>query len=125
MRIPLATYRLQFNPSFDFKQALRVIPYLAELGISDVYASPILKARRGSTHGYDVVDPRELNPELGGTAAFDRLVKEREKYGMGWLQDVVPNHMAYHSENAMLLDVLENGQDSPFFSYFDVEWNHP
>jgi len=125
MHLPLATYRIQFNKSFDFGQALRVIPYLAELGMSDIYASPIFKASPGSTHGYDVVDPRELNPELGGTAAFDRLVEERKKYDIGWIQDVVPNHMAYHTENKMLLDVLENGRDSPFFTYFDIEWDHP
>lgn len=122
--IPSATYRIQFNPSFGFKDAQRVLVYLKELGITDLYASPIFKARKGSDHGYDVVDPNEINPELGGPDGFEALIADLKNHGMGWLQDIVPNHMAYDSENRMLMDVLENGEASPYFHYFDIDWNH-
>ena len=125
MRIPVATYRIQFNPSFGFQAAKKIIPYLAELGISNIYASPIFKARKGSTHGYDVVDPNQLNPELGGVEDFEEVITELKNYGMGWIQDVIPNHMAYDSENRMLMDVLENGDSSEYFHFFYIDWNHP
>jgi (1->4)-alpha-D-glucan 1-alpha-D-glucosylmutase len=125
MRIPAATYRIQFNSAFGFEAARKIVPYLAELGISDLYASPIFKAREGSTHGYDIVDPNRLNPELGSEEAFDELVNELQEREMGWLQDIVPNHMAYDSQNQFLMDVLENGSDSEYFDYFDIDWEHP
>lgn len=125
MRIPLATYRLQFGPSLRFRDAKALIPYLAELGISDVYASPILKATPGSTHGYDVTDPDELNPELGTRENFQALVAEVQAHRMGWLQDIVPNHMAYSSENRMLMDIFENGPRSRFYEFFDIFRDHP
>ena len=125
MRVPIATYRLQFSPSFGFKEARKILRYLAELGISDIYASPIFRARKGSTHGYDLVDPNQLNPELGTTEDFEALITELQRYGMGWLQDIVPNHIAYDGENRILMDVLENGQNSEYFDFFDVEWDHP
>jgi (1->4)-alpha-D-glucan 1-alpha-D-glucosylmutase len=125
MRIPIATYRIQFNPSFNFEAARKIVPYLAELGISELYASPIFKAREGSTHGYDVVDPNQLNPALGTEREFDALIDELQQREMGWLQDIVPNHMAYDSENQFLMDVLEHGPDSEYFSYFDINWEHP
>jgi (1->4)-alpha-D-glucan 1-alpha-D-glucosylmutase len=125
MQAPTATYRLQFNPSFDFQKAKSVISYLCELGISDIYASPIFKAVKGSTHGYDVVDPNELNPELGNWEDFAKLMDERQKCKMGWLQDIVPNHMAFNSENKMLMDLFESGKQSPFFNFFDIRWDHP
>ncbi len=125
MRIPVATYRIQFNPSFDFQAAKKIIPYLAELGISDIYASPIFKARKGSTHGYDVVDPDQLNFELGDEQDFNELIRELKNYGMGWIQDIVPNHVAYDYENQMLMDVLENGESSKYLHFFDIDWNHP
>jgi (1->4)-alpha-D-glucan 1-alpha-D-glucosylmutase len=125
MRIPNATYRLQFHRNFTFADAKAVISYLRDLGISDVYASPIFRARAGSLHGYDVVDPNQINPELGGVEHFDELTGEIQRQGMGWLQDIVPNHMAYDSENSMLMDVLENGLNSAFGNYFDIEWDHP
>lgn len=99
MRIPTATYRIQFNSSFDFKAAKKIIPYLSELGISDVYASPIFKAKKGSTHGYDVVDLNQLNPELGTIEEFEQLTRELKKYGMGWLQDLIPNYKYLSSNN--------------------------
>jgi (1->4)-alpha-D-glucan 1-alpha-D-glucosylmutase len=94
------------------------------LGVSDIYASPIFKARQGSTHGYDVVDPTQPNPELGTTEDFLGLVHRLQEYQMGWLQDIVPNHMAYDSGNPWLMDILENGPNSEFVDFFDIEWNH-
>ncbi|MBE9136721.1 malto-oligosyltrehalose synthase [Nodosilinea sp. LEGE 07088] len=125
MRIPTATYRLQFNPAFGFEAAQGIVDYLQALGVSDIYASPIFKARAGSTHGYDVVDPTQINPELGGPAAFDALIETVQHHGLGWLQDIVPNHMAYDSENPFLIDILEHGPYSEYSDFFDVEWEHP
>jgi (1->4)-alpha-D-glucan 1-alpha-D-glucosylmutase len=125
MRIPSATYRLQFTPQFGFSQASAVLDYLQELGISDIYASPIFHARSGSEHGYDVVDPNRLNPELGSVEQFDALIDDSQRRGLGWLQDIVPNHMAYDSQNRLLMDVLENGTASPYSDFFDIDWKHP
>lgn len=125
MRIPSATYRLQFNPTFGFTKAKEIVQYLFDLGISDVYASPIFKAKKGSLHGYDVVDTNQLNPELGSAEDFEELIRASKARGMGWIQDIVPNHMAFDGENSMLMDVLENGQSSEYFDFFDIEWNHP
>jgi (1->4)-alpha-D-glucan 1-alpha-D-glucosylmutase len=122
-RIPLATYRLQFNPAFKFADAKRIAPYLKELGITDIYASPILEARKGSTHGYDVVDANALNPELGSDEDFDALHEELQALGLGLLLDVVPNHMAASAENAWWMSVLENGQRSRFLHYFDIDFS--
>ena len=124
-RIPTATYRLQFHKGFPFAQAKAILGYLDDLGISDVYASPIFQARAGSTHGYDVVDPNRLNPELGTADDFDALAAEARGRGMGWIQDIVPNHMAFDGENRMLMDILENGQSSPYADFFDIDWSYP
>lgn len=125
MRIPIATYRIQFTANFNFDAAHDIVSYLADLGVSDLYASPIFKARTGSTHGYDVVDPTQINPELGTAASFEALVQELQNHKMGWLQDIVPNHMAYDSQNQWLMDVLENGPASTYVDYFDIAWNSP
>ena len=125
MRVPLATYRLQLNPSFRFVDARAQVPYLARLGISDIYASPILQATPGSLHGYDVTDPNELNPGLGSIEDFQSLAKTVGDHRMGWVQDIVPNHMAYASENRMLMDVFESGPHSRFYDFFDVFRDHP
>ncbi len=125
MKIPQATYRIQFNSNFQFADAEKIVDYLADLGISDIYASPIFKARKGSTHGYDVVDPNQLNPELGNGEAFESLMEKVQGENLGWVQDIVPNHTAYDSENALLMDVLENGAASDYFDYFDIAWNAP
>jgi len=125
MRVPLATYRLQFGPGFGFRDAERIVPYLAELGISDIYASPIFRARSGSPHGYDVADHSRLNPDLGSEKDFDSLLRSVKEHGMGWLQDIVPNHMSYSHENEALMDVLENGDESKYLQFFDVDWEHP
>src|SRR5271154_2565422 len=121
-RTPIATYRLQFHREFRFADAVKVLDYLRALGISDVYASPILSSRRGSTHGYDGTDPTRINPELGTEEEFTAFQQELQKRGMGLLLDVVPNHMAASSENRWWMDVLENGTDSAFASYFDIDW---
>src|SRR5438132_7755435 len=121
-RVPRATYRVRLNAGFSFADARRVVPYLAELGISDLYLSPILKARKGSAHGYDVVDAVALNPELGTEDDFAAFHQEASQRGLGLLLDVVPNHMAASDENAWWMSVLENGPHSRFLHYFDVEW---
>jgi len=125
IRVPIATYRVQSNPSFTFGDAQGIVPYLSELGISDIYASPVFKARTGSTHGYDVVDMNKLNPELGGMEGFEELIKKVRDHGLGWLQDIIPNHMAYAYGNRMLMDVLENGRSSLYYDFFDIDWDHP
>ena len=122
-RVPRATYRLQLNAGFTFANARRIVPYLAELGVSDLYTSPILKARKGSTHGYDVVDAIALNPELGSDEDFTALHQELHQRELGLLLDVVPNHMAASPENAWWMSVLENGPHSRFLHYFDIDWN--
>src|SRR5437762_2537699 len=123
VRAPRATYRLQFNAGFTFDDARRISAYLAELGIEDIYASPILRARKGSPHGYDVVDATSLNPELGTDDDFDALHRELRRLDMGFLLDVVPNHMAASAENAWWMSVLENGAHSRYLHYFDIDWS--
>jgi len=125
MKIPRATYRLQFNSKFTFSDAQKEVEYLSLLGISDIYASPIFKSRKDSMHGYDIVDPTQINPQLGGKSGFDQLITQAQANGLGWLQDIVPNHMAFDSENRMLMDILENGARSKFYPFFDIQWDHP
>lgn len=123
-RIPTATYRLQLNKDFRLADAGRILDYLKKLGISDVYVSPILSSRKGSGHGYDVTDPTRLNPELGTEEGFETFQNELHQRGMGLLFDIVPNHMAASMENAWWMDVLENGPESAYAAYFDIDW-HP
>ncbi|MFB0557443.1 MAG: malto-oligosyltrehalose synthase [Dehalococcoidia bacterium] len=122
LKIPVATYRLQFNEQFRFEDACQLVPYLKQLGISDIYASPILKARKGSLHGYDVTDPTRLNPELSTEADFDTLAQTLKNHGMGLLLDIVSNHMAASPENPWWQDFMERGQESPYASFFDIDW---
>ena len=124
-RIPGATYRLQLHQGFGFQEARSLLPYLRELGITDLYAPPLFKARRGSLHGYSVTNPLELNPELGSKAAFDHLVHKLASNDMGLLLDIVPNHMAMSSSNPWWMDVLENGAGSPYALFFDIDWRPP
>ena len=119
---PRATYRLQFHRGFTFEDAVRIVPYLADLGVSHIYASPILAARAGSTHGYDGIDPTRVNPELGGEAGLRALVAALKARGMGLVLDIVPNHMAASSENAWWVDVLRHGQASRYARFFDIDW---
>lgn len=125
MKIPHATYRIQFTPSFGFKDALAIVDYLADLGGFWLYASPIFEARKGSLHGYDAVNPNRLNPELGTEAEFDEVVAALHQHEMGWLQDVVPNHLAYTGENPMIADLFALGENSAFADFFDILWDHP
>jgi len=122
LRIPISTYRLQFSKQFRFNDAELLVPYLNRLGISDLYASPIFSARRGSTHGYDVTDPTRLNPELGTEEEFGALDRELKRYGMGLLLDIVPNHMAASPENPWWQDILEKGNNSCYAGLFDMNW---
>lgn len=126
IRTPIATYRVQFNRRFTFDQATALIDYFDELGISDWYASPFLKARPGSLHGYDVVHHSEFNPEIGSEKSFGSLAERLHDRGMGILMDVVPNHSAISdASNRWWYDVLENGPSSPYARYFDIDWHPP
>ena len=125
MRIPTATYRLQMGPDFGFRAVTDILDYLNALGISDIYASPIFRARPGSAHGYDVLDPNQLNPELGSPEDWRALTNRRRALGLGWLQDIVPNHMAYSGENNFMAELLEQGPGSGSGMIFDIEWDHP
>jgi (1->4)-alpha-D-glucan 1-alpha-D-glucosylmutase len=124
LRVPSATYRVQFSLGFRFVDARDLVPYCHELGITDFYGSPRLKARRGSSHGYDVADPSRVNSELGTEDEYEELVVKRKHYGMGLLLDIVPNHMSASADNPWWMDVLENGPSSPYASFFDIDW-HP
>ena len=124
MRIPCATYRLQFHQGFRFVDGRDLVPFLSELGITDLYSSPGYKARRGSSHGYDIANPLRMNSELGTQDDFDEMSSKLRHYGMGLLVDSVPNHMAASYENPWWSDVLENGPSSGFAGYFDIDW-HP
>jgi (1->4)-alpha-D-glucan 1-alpha-D-glucosylmutase len=121
-----ATYRLQLHAGFAFSDAAQVAPYLALLGVSHVYLSPVLQAAKGSTHGYDVVDPTAVNEELGGEEGHARLQKALGEADLGQVVDIVPNHMAVSSsDNRWWWDVLENGPSSVYAAYFDVDWGAP
>src|SRR5262245_10228792 len=125
-RIPVATYRMQFNRQMGFKNAAAVIDYLVELGIGDYYASPLVASRPGSMHGYDVIDHSRLNPELGRKEDFNEFAAALKDREMGLIMDVVPNHMCIASnENIWWNDVLENGAGSLYSRYFDIDWDPP
>ncbi len=122
-RVPRATYRVQLQPAFGFEAAAELVDYLDTLGISDLYTSPFFKAVSGSLHGYDLVDPNRLNPELGSPEAFDDLTRRLHARGMGLLLDFVPNHMGVaQGANAYWTDVLENGPSSIHAPMFDIDW---
>ncbi|MFW0756881.1 malto-oligosyltrehalose synthase [Pseudomonas sp. H11T01] len=121
-----ATVRLQFHKDFTLDDAVPLLPYFASLGISHIYASPLLSARAGSMHGYDVVDPTTVNPELGGDAALHRLVNALRQQHMGLILDIVSNHMAVgRADNPWWLDLLEWGRLSPYGEFFDIQWHSP
>lgn len=126
MTIMTATLRLQFHKDFTLDDAVPLVPYFKQLGISHLYASPLLKARPGSMHGYDVVDPTTINPELGGETALRRLVAALRQHGMGLILDIVSNHMAVGgAHNPWWLDLLEWGRRSPYAEFFDIQWHSP
>src|SRR5947207_3445916 len=120
---PRATYRLQFHNGFSFADAERLVSYFARLGVSHVYASPITTARPDSMHGYDVIDPTRVNPELGGEDALRHFVTALRAAGLGLIVDIVPNHMAAVAANPWWFDVLRHGPQSRYAPYFDIDWN--
>jgi (1->4)-alpha-D-glucan 1-alpha-D-glucosylmutase len=125
-RIPRATYRLQLHGEFTFRDATRLVPYLARLGVSHVYCSPFLRARPGSKHGYDIVDHDEINPEIGTREDLDRFVAEMKRHGLEQVMDIVPNHMGVlAADNAWWQDLLENGPASTLAGFFDIDWKPP
>jgi (1->4)-alpha-D-glucan 1-alpha-D-glucosylmutase len=120
-----ATYRVQLHPGFGFDRAAKIASYLAELGVTHLYASPYLQAAKGSTHGYDIVDFGAVNVELGGPEAHQRMCDELAKHGLGQVLDIVPNHMAIGPQNAWWWDVLKQGKASRYARYFDIYWGDP
>ena len=125
-RVPLATYRLQFNPQFGFRDAKELVEYLHQLGISDAYASPLFQARESSSHGYDVVDHARVSPDFGSEEDFRDFALELARREMGLLMDVVPNHMGINDPaNRLWGDVLENGEASAYAKFFDIDWDPP
>ena len=125
MRSPLSTYRVQLHAGFTFHQLHQQLDYLHALGIDWLYASPVVAAEPGSTHGYDQTDATRLNPELGTEADWEALHARRRALGMGWLQDIVPNHMAYSLHNPWVREVLKHGEASTVAKHFDIDWRHP
>lgn len=121
--LPISTYRLQLSAAFNFRHAQKIVPYLHDLGITHVYASPIFAARGGSTHGYDVTDPTRINSELGGEEAFTEFTQELRRHDLGLILDIVPNHMAASPENPWWNDVLQRGKSSPYARFFDIDWD--
>src|ERR1700754_1556799 len=121
MTIPSATYRIQLHADFNFRHLQDILGYLHELGISTVYASPITTATKGSQHGYDVTDALMISPEIGTEQDLERLTGILKKYDMNWLQDIVPNHMAFDSHNTWLYDALERGKNSEYYFFFDID----
>src|SRR5262245_49101094 len=123
MRVPCSTYRLQFHSNFRLTNAAELVRYFEDLGITDIYSSPLLRSRRGSTHGYDVTDPTQLDPEIGMFDELSALARSLQSRDMGLLLDIVPNHMSASSENAWWWDVLRRGEWSKYASAFDVDWS--
>ena len=124
-RVPISTYRLQLHHGFTFDDAAAIVDYVKALGISHVYTSPYLQATPGSMHGYDVVDHRKVNEELGGDAGHERFSQRLGELGLGQVLDIVPNHMSLGSQNRYWWDVLENGTNSRYAGFFDIDWNSP
>jgi malto-oligosyltrehalose synthase/4-alpha-glucanotransferase len=120
---PVSTYRIQFHKDFTFKDFEEIIPYLHQLGVKTIYASPILEASPGSMHGYDTVNPHRINPEIGTLEELRQLSAKLKALEMQWIQDIVPNHMSFHPNNNWLMDVLEKGTASAYASYFDINWS--
>jgi (1->4)-alpha-D-glucan 1-alpha-D-glucosylmutase len=125
MHLARSSYRLQLHRDFTFKDLKTIIPYLDRLGISTIYAAPFFEAMPGSTHGYDVINPLRINPEIGSLEEFRQIAQELKVRNMQWLQDIVPNHMAFSCLNPWMYDLLEKGPHSPYYHYFDVNWLYP
>lgn len=120
---PVATIRIQFNKEFTFRRFRELIPFFKKLGTRTIYASPIFKAVEGSMHGYDVVSPLEINPEIGTLSELQEISQELKQHGIGWIQDIVPNHMAFNPATGWLADVLEKGAASRFKDFFDTPFH--
>ena len=123
--IPSATYRIQFRNGMTFDRVVALIPYFRDLGISHLYASPVFTATTDSTHGYDVIDPNEIDPAIGGRDGFNRMAAALRQAGMGLILDIVPNHMSTSLENRWWRDVIEHGKQSRYARYFDIDWSRP
>lgn len=123
MKNPVATYRLQLSPDFTFEDLEDILDYLELLGISTIYSAPFFQARKGSSHGYDITDPLKINKQIGWLDRFKKISQKLQLKGMDWLQDIVPNHMAFDGQNIWLQDVFELGPHSFYFNFFDVDWN--
>ncbi|ROU03784.1 malto-oligosyltrehalose synthase [Histidinibacterium lentulum] len=121
MTLPTSCYRLQFRQGMDFDRAASLAPYLADLGVSHLYASPLFTAQTGSTHGYDVTDPGEIDPALGGREGLEHLSRELKEHGLGLILDIVPNHMAFSVETPWLRDILRHGTESRYAGHFDLD----
>lgn len=124
MNNPISTYRIQFHKEFTLDDFEQVLPYLQKLGVSTIYASPIFESTPGSTHGYDGMNPHQINPEIGSEEQLMEISRQLKVLGISWLQDIVPNHMAFHPNNPWLMDVLEKGRLSEYASFFDIDWNN-
>lgn len=118
---PSATYRLQLHGGFTFNDLKDILDYLHQLGISTIYASPVFTASPGSMHGYDVTEPHQINPAIGTLEQLREIRKLLQEKDMNWLQDIVPNHMAFHMSNHRLYDVMERGPLSPYYEYSDID----
>ncbi|AJB71081.1 malto-oligosyltrehalose synthase [Enterobacter hormaechei] len=123
--IPSSTYRIQFRNGMTFDRVVDLIPYMKDLGISHLYASPVFTATTDSTHGYDVTDPNEIDPAIGGREGFDRMAAALKQAGMGLILDIVPNHMSTSLENRWWRDVIEHGKKSRYAAYFDIDGSRP
>ena len=121
---PLSTYRIQFHRGFRLEEARNLVPYLHNLGVSHLYASPFLEARAGSLHGYDIINHERLNPEIGTEQELRSLVRELDHRGMSIVLDVVPNHMGVSTGTPWWRDVLQHGRASEYAEFFDIDW-HP
>lgn len=124
MRVPVATYRIQLSPKFNFEQLKDILDYLEAMGIDTIYAAPFFQATEGSLHGYDVVDPLVINSGIGTLDEFKAIRSDMDKRGMGWLQDIVPNHMAFDGTHPWLRDICELGPKSRYYNFFDINWDY-
>lgn len=125
MYIPVSTYRVQLNSSFKLSDLTNLVDYLDKLGITTIYGAPFFQARAGSVHGYDVTDPHVISPKIGTLDEFGALAEKLKEKSMGWLQDLVPNHMAFDPANPWLMDIFEKGPYSLYYNFFDINWDYP
>jgi (1->4)-alpha-D-glucan 1-alpha-D-glucosylmutase len=125
MYTPTSTYRIQVNETFRLSDVAGIVDYLHRLGISTIYSAPFFQARAGSTHGYDVTNPQVISSEIGTTTELQAIAGRLKEKNMGWLQDIVPNHMAFDSANLWLTDIFEKGKHSTYYRFFDIDWDYP